>query len=318
MIITLIIIGLFLLGLWLYFEYIYNESGINAMSKSDIYSLQWMPKIFTQPHLLSAELNTSALTDEHMRTATSEQIDDTNNAGKESSTLISEAVRTQNLEKEFNELRSQSKKVDELESELSTLKRQADRVTHVEAALDDRERVRREQERNIQQYQTKIKRLEESVRKAEYSNNAEATNNLEYRRLQSELIGVNQQRDKYVEQIRLLESQLRNKSQASNSTSTRTSERNITSEQPKPKRQPLFTAPAEKDDLKKIKGIGPVMEKTLNELGVTSFKQLGGFDQDDIQRVSDALDVFPGRIERDEWISQAKEKYQEKYGLTLN
>lgn len=317
MILTLIIIGLFLLGLWLYFEYIYDDSDINAMSKSDIYAFQWMPKLFTQPHLLPSELNASALREKPKRIAKSERVGGTSHSGKKPNNQ-SEAVRTQDLEKEVNELRSRSKKVDELESELSTLKRQADRVTHVEAALDDRERVRREQERNIQQYQTKIKRLEESVRKAESSNNAEATNNLEYRRLQSELIGVNQQRDKYVEQIRLLESQLRNKSQKSNSTSTRTFEQNITSEKFKPKRQPLFTAPAEKDDLKKVKGIGPVMEKTLNELGVTSFKQLGGFDQDDIQRVSDALDVFPGRIERDEWVSQAKEKHQEKYGLTLN
>ena len=85
----------------------------------------------------------------------------------------------------------------------------------------------------------------------------------------------------------------------------------------KPKRQPLFTAPTEKDDLKKVKGIGPVMERTLNELGVASFKQLGLFTEDDVQRVSDALEVFPGRIERDNWVPQARELYQKKYGLTL-
>jgi predicted flap endonuclease-1-like 5' DNA nuclease len=33
--------------------------------------------------------------------------------------------------------------------------------------------------------------------------------------------------------------------------------------------------------------------------------------------VSDALDVFPGRIERDEWVPQARDQYQDKYGLKL-
>jgi len=83
------------------------------------------------------------------------------------------------------------------------------------------------------------------------------------------------------------------------------------------RRQPLYTAPTERDDLKVIKGIGKVMEKTLNDLGVTTFKQLGNFKSEDISRVSDALEVFPGRIERDEWVPQARIQYQTKYGKQL-
>ena len=41
--------------------------------------------------------------------------------------------------------------------------------------------------------------------------------------------------------------------------------------------KPIFVAPKEKDDLKVIKGIGVVMERTLNDLGITTFKQLAGF-----------------------------------------
>lgn len=74
--------------------------------------------------------------------------------------------------------------------------------------------------------------------------------------------------------------------------------------------KPLFVAPKEKDDLKVIKGIGVVMEKTLNDLGITTFKQLAGFKQTDVKMVSDALDAsnsgFGDRIERDEWVDQAK------------
>jgi len=54
----------------------------------------------------------------------------------------------------------------------------------------------------------------------------------------------------------------------------------------------LYTAPAEKDDLKRIKGIGPVMETTLYSLGVTSYRQIAEFTAVDIARVSEALDAF--------------------------
>ena len=69
---------------------------------------------------------------------------------------------------------------------------------------------------------------------------------------------------------------------------------------------PIFDAPADKDNLKLIKGIGPVMEKTLNELGVTTFRQLAKFTQSDIDKVSEAIGAFPGRVERDDWVGKAQ------------
>jgi len=61
----------------------------------------------------------------------------------------------------------------------------------------------------------------------------------------------------------------------------------------------------EKDDLKLISGVGPVLEDKLNELGIYHFWQIGKFGDKDIDLVNDAM-AFPGRIERDEWIAQAK------------
>ncbi len=73
---------------------------------------------------------------------------------------------------------------------------------------------------------------------------------------------------------------------------------------------PLFEKPAESDDLKIIKGIGVVMEQTLNDLGITTFKQLAGFKQAEVKMVSDVLSEanagFGDRIERDEWVDQAR------------
>ncbi|MEM1288720.1 MAG: 50S ribosomal protein L21 [Pseudomonadota bacterium] len=67
----------------------------------------------------------------------------------------------------------------------------------------------------------------------------------------------------------------------------------------------LFAAPAgERDDLKKISGVGPVLEKKLNGLGITTFAQVAAFTPEDIARVDDALS-FKGRIERDNWLEQA-------------
>lgn len=69
----------------------------------------------------------------------------------------------------------------------------------------------------------------------------------------------------------------------------------------------LFAAPeGEPDDLKLISGVGPVLEKKLNGFGITKFAQVAAFTKADIEMVDDALS-FKGRIERDDWLSQAAE-----------
>ncbi|MEN0087016.1 MAG: ATP-binding cassette domain-containing protein [Pseudomonadota bacterium] len=58
------------------------------------------------------------------------------------------------------------------------------------------------------------------------------------------------------------------------------------------------------DDLKLVKGIGPVNEKKLNELGVFHFDQIAKWDRPQIGWVGTFL-AFPGRIDREEWTRQA-------------
>ncbi len=70
---------------------------------------------------------------------------------------------------------------------------------------------------------------------------------------------------------------------------------------------PLFATPeGDPDDLKKISGVGPVLEKKLHELGITKFEQVAKFSKKDIENVDDRLS-FKGRIERDDWLKQAAE-----------
>jgi NADH-quinone oxidoreductase subunit E len=59
------------------------------------------------------------------------------------------------------------------------------------------------------------------------------------------------------------------------------------------------------DDLKLISGVGPKLEQTLNKLGFWHFAQIAKWTKKDIAIVDDELS-FKGRIERDEWVKQAK------------
>ena len=70
------------------------------------------------------------------------------------------------------------------------------------------------------------------------------------------------------------------------------------------KPQGFASAPASVDDLKRIKGIGAVIEKTLNELGVYQFEQIASWSADNVSWVENSL-AFPGRIKREDWINQA-------------
>ena len=60
-----------------------------------------------------------------------------------------------------------------------------------------------------------------------------------------------------------------------------------------------------KDDLKQISGVGPKLERLLNQIGVYYFWQVASWNYSDVQAVDDMLDVFKGRIERDNWVAQA-------------
>lgn len=74
----------------------------------------------------------------------------------------------------------------------------------------------------------------------------------------------------------------------------------------------LFDAPAgEKDNLKKLSGVGPVLEGKLNALGITTFAQITAFSEEDIAKVDAALNL-KGRIERDNWLEQAASLEAEK------
>jgi len=67
-----------------------------------------------------------------------------------------------------------------------------------------------------------------------------------------------------------------------------------------------------RDNLKAIKGIGPSIEKTLNDLGVFRFHQIAEMSEYDIDRVAQQLKGFRSRIYREDWIGQARDLQYQK------
>ena len=59
------------------------------------------------------------------------------------------------------------------------------------------------------------------------------------------------------------------------------------------------------DDLKKVKGIGPQMEATLNQIGIYTFAQVARMTEREYNLLDTITGSFPGRAQRDDWAGQA-------------
>ena len=75
-----------------------------------------------------------------------------------------------------------------------------------------------------------------------------------------------------------------------------------------------FDESMQRDNLKKIKGVGPAIEKTLNEMGIVRFQQIADMSEYDIDRVAQRLKGFRSRIYREDWIGQARDYLDRKLG----
>lgn len=75
-----------------------------------------------------------------------------------------------------------------------------------------------------------------------------------------------------------------------------------------PKKSAASSAP---DDLKRISGVGPKIEGQLKAMGITTFAQIAAWKKADAEAFSEQL-KFKGRIEREQWIPQAKKLAKEK------
>ncbi|QIE58468.1 hypothetical protein G5B37_02485 [Rasiella rasia] len=63
---------------------------------------------------------------------------------------------------------------------------------------------------------------------------------------------------------------------------------------------------SDKEDLTEINGIGPYIEQKLNDIGIYTFEQISKLSKKDIDIITEMIDFFPDRIDRDNWVGQAK------------
>ena len=73
--------------------------------------------------------------------------------------------------------------------------------------------------------------------------------------------------------------------------------------------QPILLTEARaggKDNLQLIKGVGKVLEGVLNETGIYHFDQIANLSADEVLWLDNSMS-FPGRIEREEWVAQARD-----------
>lgn len=70
---------------------------------------------------------------------------------------------------------------------------------------------------------------------------------------------------------------------------------------------PKAEAAAGADDLKKLTGVGPALEKKLVAAGITSFAQIAAWTEADIEALDDA---FKGKAQSNNWVGEAKELAQ--------
>jgi predicted flap endonuclease-1-like 5' DNA nuclease len=78
--------------------------------------------------------------------------------------------------------------------------------------------------------------------------------------------------------------------------------------------RPVEADTDDKDNLTKIKGIGPAFQRKLNSLDIYTFRQISELDGESVERLAEVIEVFPDRIHRDNWIGQATRLYLKKIG----
>ncbi len=71
---------------------------------------------------------------------------------------------------------------------------------------------------------------------------------------------------------------------------------------------PALKAPrgGKADDLKQIRGVGPKLEKMLNEMGIWHFDQIASWGPGEVAWMDANLKGFRGRVSRDDWVGQAR------------
>lgn len=172
------------------------------------------------------------------------------------------------------------------------------------------------------EYDKHLKRLTTALRSAEASIAAQEVRASEVRMREAERDALQQSLDEahvaYQEGLRQLQVKLDATSRdlaACREAARRTPERDVAL----PVFAPLAAAGvptgsyAARDDLQRIKGVGPFLERKLHEFGIFTFRQIATLTPPVIDKLGDTFGAFKNRIIRERWVQQA-ERYVAEAG----
>jgi predicted flap endonuclease-1-like 5' DNA nuclease len=72
-----------------------------------------------------------------------------------------------------------------------------------------------------------------------------------------------------------------------------------------------------RDDLTEIRGIGPVLERSLNKYGIFNFRQLALWTPQDAEHFASHAHEHRNRVVHEQWVAQARRLHHERYGETV-
>jgi predicted flap endonuclease-1-like 5' DNA nuclease len=73
------------------------------------------------------------------------------------------------------------------------------------------------------------------------------------------------------------------------------------------------STPGAVDDLTAIPGVGPAIANMLQNMGITTYREIGLWAPEKLKEIDNRLD-FQGRIEREKWVEHARRLHEKKYG----
>lgn len=187
--------------------------------------------------------------------------------------------------------------------------------THA-ATLAERDELQQALEQQATAYDLRLKRLTTEFRTAEATIATLEVRQAALRTLEAERDGLLQALDDarvaYQEGLRQLQAKL-------DATARDLAACRAAAARPTPKREialPVFAPLAaagvpigtfdERDDLQRIKGVGPFLEGKLHEFGIFTFRQIASLKPAVIDKLGDTFGSFKGRIIREDWVGQAE------------
>ncbi len=235
--------------------------------------------------------------------------------------LREETVRTAHAEEAFRALEGRTaEELDRLRTDrerlqgtvrealerLEGLQAELTRSEQREASLDTETAERAMLEQRLRQTLDRVVQLEVTQRALEAARDGAAAG---VRTLEDALRVADAERDEMESRLEGLEAQLRAEEEAHRRAQMRLIE---LTRQPK-----VEKVRRERDDLKEIVGVGPVLERLLHRHGVHTFRQVALWTRQDIRRVDASLKEFHGRIRRDHWVRQARTLHRRRHGESL-